>query len=135
MHAANSTQAMIPARLMNLMCTAPSNPTLLTPPSAQLQPQTFFHVPPDNFLVIDSPFPPHPRCIHVRWALIIRLRKHTHHAYQNLLHALDRRPALRCFLVVVWVVARRVQDRYADFTVGINCTDRLAFRSKTCKSG
>lgn len=59
-------------------------------------------------------FTPHFRSLHVGRALVIRLGKHAHHRDEDLLDRLDRRPSLRRLLVVVRVVARRVEDRDTD---------------------
>jgi hypothetical protein len=67
--------------------------------------------------------PPHPRGIHISRALIIWLGDHAHDADQDLLHALNRAPALGSLFVVVGVVARRVKDRYADNAVSVDCGD------------
>jgi hypothetical protein len=86
---------------------APYSFPLLSTPS---QSQTRLNIVPDYLLIILPPLPPHLRRLHIRRALIIRLSEHAHHADQYLLHALYRRPALGGLLVVVWVVAGRVQD-------------------------
>lgn len=74
----------------------PSQPQ--TPPNIRLNP----------LLKLLFPFPPHPRRVHIRRALIIRLSNHAHHTDQDLLHALYRAPALGGLLVVVRVVAGRM---------------------------
>ena len=88
------------------------NPYHLSVPTSQPQPSP--HARPDHLLILAPPLPPHARRIHIRRALVVGLRQHAHHADEDLLHALDRAPPLRRLLVVVRVVAGRVQDRDAD---------------------
>lgn len=64
----------------------------------------------DPALKLRPPLPPHPRGIHISRALVVRLGDHAHDTNQDLLHTLDRTPALGSLLVVVGVVAGRVQD-------------------------
>lgn len=85
------------------------------------QPQALLDILPHDLLILLPLVPPHLRGIDIRRALIVRLSQHAHHADQNLLHALDRRPALGRLLVVHRVVAGRVQDRYADLTIVVYC--------------
>jgi hypothetical protein len=61
-------------------------------------------------LKVRSSFSPHPSSVDIRGTLIVRLSDHAHDADQDLLHALNRAPALRSLLVMVGVVAGRVQD-------------------------
>jgi hypothetical protein len=77
-------------------------------PSCLLQSQALPNIRLDPGLEIRPPLPPHPSRIHIRRALVVRLGNHAHHTDQNLLHALNRAPALRGLLVVVRVVAGRV---------------------------
>lgn len=86
------------------------------------QPQAFLHIVPHNPLILGSVLSPHPSCIHVCRALVVRLRKHAHNTNEDLLDALYWRPAFGRLLVVVRVIAGRVQNRDADFAVGIHCT-------------
>jgi len=88
------------------------------------QPQALPNIPPNNLLILCPPFPPHPRRIHIRRTLIIRLRQHAHHAYEYLLDALDRGPAFGRLFVLQGIFAGRVQDRDADFAVGVDCEER-----------
>ena len=88
------------------------------------QPKPPPHPPPHSLLELRPPLPPHLRRLHIRRALIIRLRKHAHHAQQYLLHALYGAPPLTRFLVVHWVVAGGVEDGDADFAVRIDCIER-----------
>jgi len=74
----------------------------------------------DPALKLRPPLPPHPRGIHIRRALIVRLRDHAHDTDQNLLHTLNRTPALGSLLVVVRVVTGRVQNRYTNNTIGVD---------------
>jgi len=69
---------------------------------------------PNPLFIFWSLLPPHLRSLHIRRTLIIRLGQHTHHAYQNLLHALYRRPSLRRMFVMIWVVSRRMKNRDTD---------------------
>jgi hypothetical protein len=101
-----------------------SNPTL-----PHLQPQTLPHILPDNLLILRSLLPPHPRTIYIRRTLIIRLRQHTHHTDENLLHGLNRRPPFRRLFVLHRVFAGRVQNRDADFAVGIYYFPQLVSQS------
>ena len=84
------------------------------------QPQALPNIRLDPTLKLRPPLPPHPSRIHIRRALIVRLGDHAHHADENLLDALDRAPALRGLLVVVRVVAGRVQDGDANDAVGVD---------------
>lgn len=65
-------------------------------------------------------FSPHLRGFNIRRTFIVWLSKHRHDADQDLLYALDGRPSFGCALVVVWVIARRVKYRYANFAVRIH---------------
>jgi hypothetical protein len=85
------------------------------------QPQALLNILPHDLLVLLPLVPPHLRSIDIRRALVVRLGQHAHHADQDLLHALDRRPALGRLLVLHRVVAGRVQDRYTDFAVVVYC--------------
>lgn len=76
-------------------------------------------------LKLRPPLPPHPRSIHIGRTLVVRLSDHAHDTDQDLLHALNRTPALGSLLVVVGVVAGRVKDRYADDAVSVDC-DRVS---------
>jgi hypothetical protein len=107
--------------VLKLLCIA----SLFTVPNSSVlhpssQSQTLPNIPPHDLLILGPPLPPHARRIHIRWTLIIRLRKHTHHTNQNLLHALDRGPALARLFVLVRIIAGRMEDGYADFAVGID---------------
>ena len=84
------------------------------------QPQTLPNICPYNLLILVALLSPHTCRIHICWTLIVRLRQHAHNTDEDLLDALNRRPALRRLLVVVRVIAWRVQDRDADFAVGIH---------------
>jgi hypothetical protein len=86
-----------------------------------LQPQALLNIPPHDFLIFIPPLSPHPCGVHVRWTLIVRLRQHAHHAYQNLLDTLYGRPTLRGLFVVHGVVAGRVEDGDAYFAIRIHC--------------
>lgn len=68
-------------------------------------------------LIIGSPLSPHLRSFNIRGAFIVWLRKHAHDANKNLLNALNRAPSFRRVLVVVWIVARRMEDRYTNVAV------------------
>lgn len=98
----------------------PPRHSLLIHSHFPLQPQALPNIRLDPTLKLGPPFPPHPRSIDIRRALVVRLGDHAHDADENLLHALDRAPALRGLLVVVRVVAGRVQDRDADDAVGVD---------------
>lgn len=74
----------------------------------------------DLVLEFRSPFPPHPRRVDVGRRLVVGLGQHAHDTNQNLLHALDGRPAFRGVFVVIRVVAGRVEDGYADHAVGVD---------------
>lgn len=118
-----------PARCPNLQSTPARCHNLQSTP---LQPQPPPHARPDDPFILASPLPPHARRIHIRRALIIRLRQHAHHADEDLLHALDRAPPLRRLLVVVRVVARRVQDRDADEARRVDFTTGSCQRQRAC---
>lgn len=119
----------------------PTSPTFFSKPPhppTPSKPQPPPHPVPDNPLIVGPPLPPHLRRLDIRRALIVRLRQHTHHADQDLLHALYRTPALGRVLVVVRIVARWVQDRDADEACWVDYSSppkspgcRLAFRSSS----
>lgn len=85
------------------------------------QTQTFLHLVPNPLLVLGSPLAPHLSSLNISGALVIRLGKHAHNRDEDLLHALDGRPALRGVFVVVWVVAGGMKDGNADGSVGVYC--------------
>lgn len=74
----------------------------------------------DSGVEFSSSFSPHSGGIDICRRFVVWFGKHAHDADENLLDALDGRPTLRCMLVVVWVVTRRVEDRNTDDTVGID---------------
>lgn len=78
----------------------------------------------DLLLELWPALPPHLCGLDVGGTLVIRLREHRHDGYQDLLDALDGRPALRRALVMVRVVAGRVEDRDTHFAVRVDCTRR-----------
>lgn len=85
-----------------------------------LQSQTLLNIIPHNLLVFIPLLSPHPCGVHIRRTLVIGLRQHAHNTDEDLLDTLNGRPALGRLLVVVRVVTWWVQDRDADFAVGIH---------------
>lgn len=71
-------------------------------------------------LVLGPPLPPHLRSLDVSGTLVVRFCQHAHDRDEDLLHALDGRPALRGMFVVVGVVAGGMEDRDADGAVGVD---------------
>lgn len=97
------------------------------------QTQTLLHLIPNLLLVLGSPLAPHLSSLHIGGTLVIRLGKHTHNRDEDLLHALDGRPALRGVFVVVWVVAGGMKDGDAYGSVGVDCNSSLSVRcSQLC---
>ena len=96
----------------------PSLPSLVHPVPPGIFPHSKPQSPPNPLphllLILRPPLPPHLRGLHVRGALVVRLRQHAHDADEDFLYRLDGGPAFRGLLVVVRVVARRVQDGDAD---------------------
>lgn len=90
-----------------------------------LQAQTLLHVLSHDLLIFLPLVPPHLCRIDVRWAFVIWLSQHAHHADKDLLNTLDRRPALGRLLVLMRVVAGRVQDRNAYFAVVVHYDSQL----------
>lgn len=82
--------------------------------------QTPLHLIPNLSLILRSAVTPHLSSLNISRALIIRLSKHAHNRDEDLLHALDRRPALRGMFVVVRVIAGGMEDGDADSSVGID---------------
>ena len=68
----------------------------------------------DAILVLAPPLAPHLSGLDVGGALVVGLGQHAHDRDEDLLDRLDGRPPLGRVLVVVRVVAGRVQDRDAD---------------------
>jgi hypothetical protein len=85
-------------------------------PTCTLQPKQLPDPIPYTVLVLSSPFSPHLRRFHIGRAFVIRLSQHAHNRNKDLLNGLDRRPSLAVVLVVIWIIAWRVKDRYADQT-------------------
>ena len=89
------------------------------------QSQPLLHLVSNLSLILGPALAPHLSSLDISRALVIRLGKHAHDRDEDLLYALDRRPALRSMLVMVRVIAGRMEDRNADSPVGIDY-DRLA---------
>jgi hypothetical protein len=85
------------------------------------QPQTLAHIRPHNLLILGALLPPHARRVYISGTLVVWLRQHAHDAYQDLLNTLYGRPSFRGLFVVHGVFAGGVEDRYADFAVGVYC--------------
>ena len=92
--------------------------------SRPLQPQHAAHAVPYLALVFVPPLAPHLGRLYIGGTLIVGLGEHAHDADEDLLHGLDRRPALGGLLVVVWVVTGRVEDGDADEAAGVDCEMR-----------
>jgi hypothetical protein len=75
----------------------------------------------DPLVELGALLAPHLGGLNVGGTLVVGLGEHAHDGDENFLDALDGRPALRRLLVVVGIVARRVQDRDADQAARINC--------------
>lgn len=120
-----------PASSLHVSCPAFVHPNPC-PPS---QPQTSPHISPDSLFEFRLTLSPHSRRIDIRRAFIVGLSNHAHHTNENLLHALYRRPSLRRLLVVVRVIARRVEDRDAYDAVGVDYQPKNAHVSKIRQSG
>lgn len=101
------------------MLAAESDLLLFYTPSRSSQTQALPHIRLDNALILLPLLPPHTRRIHIRRALIIRLRQHTHHTNEDLLDALDRAPPLARLLILQRILAWRMQYRDADLAVGV----------------
>lgn len=86
------------------------------------KPQTPPHVRPNSLLILRPPLPPHPSGINIRRTLIIRLSKHRHDGYEDLLDRLDGTPAFGGFLVVIRIIARGVKDGDADEAGWVDCS-------------
>lgn len=84
------------------------------------KPQSSAHLVPNLLFILGPPLPPHLRSLDIGRALVIRLGQHAHDRDEDLLHALDGRPALRGVLVVVGVVTGRVEDRDANRAIGVD---------------
>lgn len=109
--------------MLTCLITAPHSPFSQAPQAparalARSQPQTPPNPLPNPPLELRPPLPPHLRRLHIRRTLIVRLRKHTHHTNQYLLHALNRTPPLTRRLIVIRVIARRVQ--YTDTHLAVS---------------
>lgn len=63
---------------------------------------------------------PHLGGVDIGGALVVRLGQKVHDGQQDLLDRLDGRPALRGVLVVVGVVAGRVEDGDAHQAAGVD---------------
>lgn len=98
----------------------------ITHPGSQTQ--TLLHLIPNLLLVLGSPLAPHLSSLNIGRALVIRLSKHTHNRDEDLLHALDGRPALRGMFVVVWVVAGGMKDGDAYGSIGVDCNSHSSVR-------
>lgn len=74
-----------------------------------------------NLALIFSPsLPPHLRGLHIGRTLIVGLSQHAHDRDENLLYALNGRPSLRSVLVVVGIIAGRMQNGDADGSIGVD---------------
>jgi hypothetical protein len=88
----------------------------------RLQPQAPSHPIPNPRLKLSPPLPPHLGRLHIGRTLIIRLRQHAHNRDEYLLHTLYRAPPLGSALIVIRIIARRVEDRNAYLATRINCS-------------
>ena len=77
--------------------------------------------------------PPHPGCLHIRRALIVRTAQHRNNTQQNRLRRLHGRPPFRGGLVSVFILFRWMKDRDADFAVGVDYI-KLKKGCKICDS-
>lgn len=84
------------------------------------QSQSLAHLVPYFLLVLGSTLPPHLGRLDIGGTLVVWLGEHTHNRDENLLHALNGRPALRGMFVVVWVIAGGMEDRDADGAIGVD---------------
>ena len=71
-------------------------------------------------LIFGPSLPPHLRGFHIGRTLVVRLGQHAHDGNEDLLDALNRRPPLRSVLVVVGIIAGRVQDGDTNGSIGVN---------------
>lgn len=92
------------------------------------QTQTLLHLIPNLLLVLGSPLAPHLSSLDIGRTLVIRLGKHTHNRDEDLLHALDGRPAFRGVFIVVWVVAGGMKDGDAYGSIGVDCNSNSSVR-------
>lgn len=76
---------------------------------------------PNLLLILAPPLTPHLGSLNISRTLIIRLSQHAHDRDQYLLHTLDRAPPLVRMLVVIRVIAWRMEDADADESAGIYC--------------
>lgn len=84
------------------------------------KPQSLPHLISNLLLVLRSPLAPHLRGLDIRRTLIVRLGEHTHHGDEDLLHALDRRPAFRCVFIVVGIIAWWVENRDTNGAIRVD---------------
>ncbi|TKW58387.1 hypothetical protein CTA1_5241 [Colletotrichum tanaceti] len=85
-----------------------------------LQAQRPPHAVADLLLVVGAALAPHLGGLDVGGALVVGLGEHAHDGDENFLDGLDGGPALRGVLVVVGVVAGRVEDGDADEAAGVD---------------
>lgn len=97
-----------------------------TQPTSQTQ--TLLHLIPNLLLVLGSPLAPHLSSLNIGRALVIWLSKHTHNRDEDLLHALNGRPAFRGVFVVVWVVAGGMKDGDAYGSIGVDCNSNSSIK-------
>ena len=73
-----------------------------------------------NFVELLSLVSPHDGGVDIRPRLVVWFGQHRYNTQQNLLNALDRTPSFSAQFVAHRVIARCMQDRYANATVGKN---------------
>lgn len=76
---------------------------------------------PDPLLEFLRIVTPQPSGLHVGWALVVRRRKHGDDGEEDGFGGLNWRPTLCGRFVAVFVITWRVEDRDADFAVGVDC--------------
>jgi hypothetical protein len=91
----------------------------IVPPCSKAQHAA--HAVADLALVLGAAIAPHLGGLDVGWALVVGLGQHAHDGDEDFLHRLDGAPPLRRVLVVVGIVAGRVQDRDAHEAAGVDC--------------
>lgn len=84
----------------------------------------------DLVFVVAAALTPHLGGLDVSGTLVVGLGEHAHDGDEDLLDGLDGRPALGGVLVVVRVVAGRVEDGDADQAAGIHLNDQLLGRGQ-----
>lgn len=117
------------AILFKVLLYLKSQPPSLSPPSPHpqcppttklLKLQTIPHALPHMLLELGRILPPQPCRIRIRRTLVVRTRQHRDDAQQDGLGRLHGRPALGGGFVAPFVFFGRVQDRDADFAVGVD---------------